>query len=106
MMKVALECERMPKLENIDLEIKYIQKRMRRFLETGDKKRLMRLRTRLAQLQFNLDLLRKKDDLAEAAEDLARLENVIPVRFRRSYRNEFWAEDLLKGSNNERTTSA
>jgi hypothetical protein len=86
----------MPKLEDIDCEIKDIQKRMRRFLETGDIRRLMRLKMRLAQLKFDLDLLRKKEDLANAAEDLVRLVKVTPARFRRSYAYEFWVERLVK----------
>lgn len=92
MMKVVLECERMPKLEYIDREIKDLQKRMRRLLETGDIRRLVRLKVRLAQLEVDLDLLRKKEDLASAAEDLARLVKVPPARFRNSYRFEAWCE--------------
>jgi len=84
----------MLKLEDIDREIKDIQKKMRRFLETGDIKRLIRLKIRLAQLQVDLDLLRKKEDLANAAEDLARLEKVTPARFRRSYNFDWWCETL------------
>jgi len=96
-MKVGLECREMPKLEDIDREIKDIEKRMRRFLETGDIRRLMRLKVRLAQLEVELDLLRKKEDLSEAAEDLARLDKVTPARFRRSYRLEAFLDELLTG---------
>jgi len=86
------------KLEDIDREIKDIQKRMRRFLETGDIRRLMRLKVRLAQLEVDLDLLKKKDDLANVAEDLARLEKVTPASFRRSYSYEAFVEYLLTGN--------
>jgi hypothetical protein len=41
MMKAALKCERISKLEDIDREIKDTQKRMRRFKESGDLKRLI-----------------------------------------------------------------
>jgi len=86
----------MPKLEDIDREIQDIEKRMRRFLETGDIKRLMRLKIRLAQLQFDLDLLRVKEDLADAAEDLTRSVGITPQRLRRSYAYEFWVERHVK----------
>lgn len=70
---------------------------MRRFLETGDIRRLIKLKIRLDQLKSDLDLLKKKEDLANAAEDLARLANVTPPRLRRSYRFEAWCETLLTG---------
>lgn len=87
----------MPKFEDIDREIKNIEKRMRRFLETGDIRRLIKLKIRLAQLQADLDLLRTKEDLANAAEDLARLAKVVPARFRRSYNFDWWCEALAIG---------
>ena len=86
MMKVVLECRRMPKLEDIDREIKDIQKRMRRFLETGDLKRLIKLKVRLVQLQANLEILKKK----EAAR--------LAPKFRRSYRYEAWCDALARGA--------
>jgi len=86
----------MPKLEDIDREIKDIEKRMRRFKESGDLKRLVRLRPRLLQAQEKLNLLRTKEDLENAAEDLARLSEVVPASFRRSYSYEFYLERLHK----------
>ena len=67
---------------NLNAEIRDIQKRMRRFIETGDLKRLIRLRVRLDQLQANLEILKKK----EAAR--------LAPKFRRSYRFEAWCDAL------------
>jgi len=73
---------------NLDAEIRDIRKRMRRFIETGDLKRLIRLRVRLAQLQANLEILKKKQ--------AARLAEVKSPRLRRSYSYEFFLERLNK----------
>ena len=72
----------MLKLEAIDREIRDVQKRMIRFIETGDLRRLVRLRSRLAKLQADLDILRA-----------ARR----PPSFRKSYRFEAWCEELATG---------
>ncbi len=64
-------------------EIKDVRKRMGRFVETGDIKRLLKLRARLAQIQDMLELLQKED-----AERLA-------PKFRRSYAYDFWVERLM-----------
>ena len=70
---------------NLDDEIRDIRKRMRRFMETGDLKRMIRLRIRLAQLQANLEILKKK----EAAR--------VAPKFRRSYRFDAWCDALATG---------
>lgn len=70
------------KLEAIDREIRDVQKRMLRFIETGDLRRLARLRSRLSKLQADLDVLKA-----------ART----PPRFRRSYAFEAWCEALAIG---------
>lgn len=82
MMNVGLEYERMLKLEAIDREIRDVQKRMIRFIETGDLRRLARLRSRLAKLQADLDILRA-----------ART----PPSFRKSYSFEAWCDALVTG---------
>lgn len=82
MMNVGSEYERMLKLEAIDREIRDVQKRMIRFIETGDLRRLARLRSRLAKLQADLDILKT-----------ART----PPRFRKSYAFEMWCEALVTG---------
>jgi hypothetical protein len=71
-----------------DDEIRDIRKRMRRFMETGDLKRLIKLKVRLAQLQANLEILKKKE--------AARLAEVKSPRLRRSYSYEFFLERLNK----------
>jgi len=48
----------MLKLEDIDRVIRDVQKRMIRFIETGDLRRLARLKERLAKLQADLDILK------------------------------------------------
>ncbi len=73
---------------NLYAEIQDIRKRMRRFIETGDLKRMIRLRVRLAQLQANLEILKEKQ--------AARLAEVKSPRFRRSYSYEFFLERLHK----------
>ena len=73
---------------NLYAEIRDLQKRMRRFIETGDLKRLLRLRVRLAQLQANLEILKEKE--------AARLAEVKSPRLRRSYSYGFFLERLHK----------
>lgn len=63
-------------------EIRDVQKRMLRFMETGDLKRLVRLRGRLPKLQDDLDILKT-----------ART----PPSFRKSYSFEAWCEALAIG---------
>lgn len=70
---------------NLDAEIRDIRKRMRRFMETGDLKRLIKLKVRLAQLQADLEILKKKQ--------AARL----APKFRRSYCFETWCDALATG---------
>lgn len=82
MMNVGWEYERMLKLEDIDREIRDVQKRMIRFMETGDLRRLAKLKGRLAKLQADLDILRA-----------ART----PPSFRKSYSFEAWCEALATG---------
>jgi hypothetical protein len=55
MMNTVSVYERTPKLEAIDREIQDVQKRMLRFIETGDLMRLARLKERLSKLQVDLD---------------------------------------------------
>ena len=73
---------------NLDAEIRDIRKRMHRFIETGDLKRLIKLKVRLDQLQANLEILKKKQ--------AARLAEVKSPRLRRSYSYEFFLERLHK----------
>lgn len=80
MMIVVLEYERMLKLEDIDCEIRDVHKRMIRFIETGDLRRLARLKERLAKLQADLDILKT-----------ART----PPSFRQSYSFEAWCEEII-----------
>ena len=82
MMIVVLEYERMLKLEDIDCEIRDVQKRMLRFIETGDLRRLVRLKERLAKLQADLDVLKATRT---------------PPKFRKSYSFEVWCEALATG---------
>ena len=82
MMNVGWEYERMLKLEDIDREIQEVHKRMIRFMETGDLRRLAKLKGRLAKLQVDLDIFRA-----------ART----PPSFRKSYSFEAWCEALVKG---------
>ena len=51
----------MLKLEAIDREIRDVQKRMIRFIETGDLRRLVRLRSRLSKLQADLGMIRENE---------------------------------------------
>lgn len=73
---------------NLDAEIRDIRKRMRRFIETGDLKRMIRLRVRLDQLQADLEILKMKE--------AARLAEVESSRLRKSYSYEFFLERLHK----------
>lgn len=72
----------MLKLEDIDREIRDVHKKMIRFIETGDLKRLAKLKGRLSKLQVDLDILKA-----------ARR----PPSFRKSYRFEAWCEALATG---------
>lgn len=72
----------MPGLNDIDREIRDVEKRMRRFIETGDLRRLARLKGRLSKLQADLDILKT-----------ART----PPSFRKSYGFEAWCEVLATG---------
>ena len=69
-------------LEDFDQEIRDVEKRMRRFIETGDFKRLAILKGRLAKLQADLYAMRT-----------ART----PPSFRKSYSFEAWREALANG---------
>jgi hypothetical protein len=71
-----------PTLEDIDREIQQVRRRMRRFVETGDLKRLSKLKGRLAKLQADLYAMK----VAQT-----------PPRFRRSYSFEAWREALANG---------
>jgi hypothetical protein len=66
-------------------DIKDVKRRMGRFVETGDIKRLMKLGVRLAQIQDMLELLQKK----EAAR--------LAPKFRKSYSFEAWCDALAMG---------
>jgi len=72
-------------LEDIDREIQQVRRRMRRFVESGDLKRLARLKDRLTKLQAALNAIRE----IEAAR--AR------PGFRKSYTFEAWCESLAMG---------
>lgn len=69
-------------LEDIDRKIQEVRRRMRRFIETGDLKRLAKQRGRLIKLQTDLGMLRE----IEAAR--------VRPRFRKSYAFEAWCEAL------------
>jgi hypothetical protein len=69
-------------LEDLDREIQQVRHRMRRFAETGDLKRLAKLRGRLTKLQADLGILRE----IEATRTRP--------RFRKSYSFEAWCEKL------------
>jgi len=64
-------------LDDIDRQIRLIQKKIRLFQETGDLRRLARLKTKLAVLQA----------------DLKEMQAARP-RFRKSYAFEAWCEEL------------
>ena len=70
------------KLEDIDKEIRDVHRRMLRFIETGDLKRLAKLKGRLSKLQADLDVLKTTRT---------------PPRFRKSYAFETWCEALAMG---------
>lgn len=72
----------MPSLDDIDKEIRDVKNRMLRFIETGDLRRLARLKSRLSKLQADLDILKT-----------ART----PSSFRKSYSFEAWCEALATG---------
>ena len=64
-------------LDDVDRQIRLIQKKIRMFQETGDLRRLSRLKVKLAVLQA----------------DLKKMEDARP-RFRKSYAYEMWLEEL------------
>lgn len=70
-------------LESIDEEIRVIRKRLRRLIETGDLKRMAKLKERLDQLQAKLDTLKRE-------------RNRFRRSFRRSYSYEFYLDRLHK----------
>ena len=55
MMNTVSVYESTPKLEDIDRKIRDIQKRMLHVIETGDLRRLARLKEWLSKLQVDLD---------------------------------------------------
>jgi hypothetical protein len=67
-----------PTLEDLDREIRDVRRRMRRFIETGDLKRLARLKDRFAKLQADLNAIKAVRT---------------PPRFRKSYSFEIWCEE-------------
>jgi len=74
-----------PTLEDLDREIQQVRRRMRRFVESGDLKRLAKLRDRLTKLQAALNAIRE----IEASRKRP--------RFRKSYSFEAWCEALATG---------
>jgi fatty acid-binding protein DegV len=70
-----------PTLEDLDREIQQVRHRMRRFVETGDLKRLAKLRGRLNKLQAALNTIKTI--------------RTQPI-FRVSYAYESWIEKLLE----------
>lgn len=81
-----------PTLEDIDREIQQVRRRMRRFVETGDLKRLAKLRDRLTKLR---DRLTKLQAALNAIREI-KAARVRP-RFRKSYSFEAWCEALAIG---------
>mgnify|MGYP000989333694 CR=1 FL=1 len=67
-------------LDGLDREVQQVQRKIRLFTETGDLKRLARLRSRLVRLQA----------------DLRKIQAARPV-FRKSYAFEAWCEELATG---------
>lgn len=67
---------------HLEREIKDVRRRMGRFLENGDIKRMLRLRARLSKIEELLALLQEED-----AETTAH-------RIRKSYRFESWCYSL------------
>jgi hypothetical protein len=65
-------------LDDVDRQIRLIQKKIRMFQETGDLRRLSRLKVKLAVLQADLKKVGR------------------PV-FRKSYAFEAWCEELAAG---------
>ena len=63
-------------LDDVDRQIRLIQKKIRMFQETGDLKRLARLKVKLTRLQA----------------DLKKVQDARP-RFRKSYAYEAWLEE-------------
>jgi hypothetical protein len=74
-----------PTFEDLDREIQQVQRRMRRFIETGDLKRLANLRGGLTKLQADLGMIREIEVVRTRP------------RFRKSYSFEAWCEALATG---------
>ena len=72
-------------LEHIDREIQQVKRKIRLFIETGDLKRLAKLKDRLIKLQAALNAIRE----IEASRKRP--------RFRKSYAFEAWCEALATG---------
>lgn len=71
-----------PKLEDLDREIQQVRRKIRLFVETGDLKRLARLKDRLTKLQAALCTMK--------------VARTLPI-FRKSYAFESWCEGLAIG---------
>jgi hypothetical protein len=67
---------------HLESEIKDVRRRMGRFLETGDIKRMLRLRARLSKIEELIALLQKEDAERSAP------------KFRKSYSFEDWCDSL------------
>jgi len=74
-----------PTLEDLDREIQQVRHRMRRFIETGDLKRLAKLRNKLTRLQAALNAIREIEATRKRP------------KFRKSYTFEAWCEELEVG---------
>jgi hypothetical protein len=73
-----------PTLEDIDREIQQVRHKIRLFVETGDFKRLAKLRNKLTRLQAALNAIREIEAVRTRP------------RFRKSYSFEVWCEALLE----------
>lgn len=67
--------------EQIQAALKAIKRKMRRFIETGDLKRLAKLKVQLMCMQTDLELQKE----------------ALRPKFRRSYQMDFWSDGLLRG---------
>lgn len=72
-------------LEDIDQEIHEVRRKIRLFIETGDLKRLAKLRGQLTKLQADLGMLREIEAVR------------MRPSFRKSYSFEVWCEALAIG---------
>ncbi len=73
--------------DEIWLDIKNIRRLLRRFQETGDMKRLAKLKVRLEQLS---------SEIKDRGEEISRMKKAMP-RFRRSYAYDAFLEALAMG---------